>query len=152
MYYIPCWSVVRGDHGYSSSGENMQHTSQIQWPCLHMDHSLAQAAATSATTLWFALYILPDKTTTTCRYFIINQTPGSISKKFQITIKVINDSLKAVIKKIMDWFYSYMYKHHTNNSSDLDYIEFWLQACKIMMTFQKCIPGPWKFNPFTLKI
>ena len=52
----------------------------------------------------------------------------------------------------MDWFYSYIYKHHTNNSSDLDYIEFWLQACKIMMTFQKCIPGPWKFNLFTLKI
>ena len=100
MYYIPCWSVVRGDHGCSSSGENMQHTSQIQWPCLHMDHSLAQAAATSAMTLWFALYILPEKKQRlTCRYFIIIQTPGSISKKFQITIKVIDDSLKAVIKK-----------------------------------------------------
>lgn len=65
-----------------------------------MDHSLAQAAATSAMTLWFALYILPEKKQRlTCRYFIIIQTPGSISKKFQITIKVIDDSLKAVIKK-----------------------------------------------------
>ena len=65
-----------------------------------MDHSLAQAAATSAMTLWFALYILPEKKQqVTCKYFIIIQTPGSISKKFQITIKVIDDSLKAVIKK-----------------------------------------------------
>lgn len=35
----------------------------------------------------------------TCQYFIIIQTPGSISKKFQITIKVINNSLKVVIKE-----------------------------------------------------
>lgn len=37
-----------------------------------------------------------------CRYFIIIQTPGSIFKSFKYTIRVINNSLKVVIKKRMD--------------------------------------------------
>lgn len=47
-----------------------------------------------------------------------------------------------------------MYKHHTNSSSDLDYLEFWLQTCKVVVTFQKYIPGPWKksFHPQDLNV